>query len=305
MEKSKPHVYTMLATDVKQRLDQVAVRVYPQHSRSFLATLISEGGIKVNDKLEKPSYRVRLGDVMTLQVLPLTSLTLIPEPIPLDIIFEDDDLLIINKQQGMVVHPSAGHTSGTLVHALLHHCKDLSGIHGTLRPGIVHRIDKDTSGLIIVAKHDQSHQFLAAQLKDHSLSRVYLALVTGVMKENSGTIIAPIGRDRDDRLAMHIDGQGKAATTYFKVVERLKQHTLISCSLKTGRTHQIRVHMQYIHHPIESDLRYGHQRHPLHPHGQLLHAHQLSFCHPKTKKMMTFSSPLPDYFQAILTQLRG
>ena len=304
MKKNKSQTYTIVQDDVGQRLDQVAHKVFPKHSRSYLSSLITDGKLTVNDHVEKPSYRVRHHDLLTLEALSLTPLVLTPEAIPLDIVYEDDDLIVVNKPQGMVVHPSAGHTSQTLVHALLHHCQDLSGINGTLRPGIVHRIDKDTSGLLIVAKHDQSHQYLAAQLQDHSLSRVYLALVTGVIKENSGTIIAPIGRDQDDRLAMHVDGEGKEATTYFKVVERLKTHTLLSCSLKTGRTHQIRVHMQYIHHPIESDPRYHHQRHPLHPHGQLLHAHQLSFRHPKTKTMMTCEAPLPDYFQAILKQLR-
>jgi 23S rRNA pseudouridine1911/1915/1917 synthase len=286
------------------RLDKAMVLTLPEFTRSHLARRIEQGLILVNEMIVKPSHSLSFGDVIDIENFTQEIGPLVPENIPLDIIYEDEDIVVINKKQGMVVHPSNGHQVGTLVHALLYHCKDLSGINGEIRPGIVHRIDKDTSGLIVVAKNDAAHVFLAEQLVDHSLARTYLVLVNGVVRENKGKVIAPIGRNPDDRLAMDVVKDGKEATTLFTVVERFEEHSLLSCQLYTGRTHQIRVHMKYIHHPIESDPVYNKQKHRLHDQGQLLHAKGLTLVHPKTKAVMEFSAPLPDYFEAILNKLR-
>jgi 23S rRNA pseudouridine1911/1915/1917 synthase len=286
------------------RLDKAMVVTLPEFTRSHLARRIEQGFILVNDTIVKPSLRLSPGDIIDIETFTQEVGPLIPENIPLDIVYEDEDIIVINKKQGMVVHPSNGHQVGTLVHALLYHCKDLSGINGEIRPGIVHRIDKDTSGLIVVAKSDTAHVALAEQLVDHSLARTYLALVNGVVRENKGKVIAPIGRNLDDRLAMDVIKDGKDATTLFTVLERFEDHSLLSCQLHTGRTHQIRVHMKYIHHPIESDPVYNKQKHRLHDHGQLLHAKGLVLVHPRTKQVMEFDAPLPDYFEEILMKLR-
>jgi 23S rRNA pseudouridine1911/1915/1917 synthase len=299
----KPSI-TILEADKNQRIDQWLAKQDTTHSRARWQQLLDQGKVLVNGKIVKPSYRLNLRDELSFLPIPLTTTTLIPEDLPLSIVYEDDAIAIVDKPQGMVVHPAPGHPSGTLVHALLHHLKDLSGINGEKRPGIVHRLDKDTSGLLVIAKHDQAHQLLAEQLKDHSMKRDYYALVRGVIKEPKGRIIAPIGRDPDDRIAMDVVESGKPAETSFEVMERFAQHTLIRCHLATGRTHQIRVHLNFIHHPIESDPVYLPQKHPLHPFGQMLHAIQLTLVHPMTKKTMTFQSPLPTYFDAILKKLR-
>ncbi len=292
------------AKDIDSRLDQWLAKTDSKHSRARWQSLIDDGYVLVNGVKTKSSHRLTLKDEITLLPFPTETISIKPEALPLEIVYQDQDLAIIFKPQGMVVHPAPGHPSGTLVNALLHHLKDLSGIHGEIRPGIVHRLDKDTSGLMVVAKHDASHRFLAAQLKDHEMKRDYYALVRGVIKENKGKIIAPIGRDPDDRLAMDVIADGKEAETSFDVIERFANHTLVACHLATGRTHQIRVHMNFIHRPIESDPIYMPQKHPLHPGGQLLHAYQLTLTHPSTKKKMTFTAPLPNYFEAILKKLR-
>jgi 23S rRNA pseudouridine1911/1915/1917 synthase len=295
---------TIQLADKDLRFDQWLVKVDSTHSRSRWQQLIDQGIVLVNQKQVKPSYRLNVDDVISFLPIPLIDVPIVAEALPLKVVFQDSDLAIIDKPQGMVVHPAPGHPDGTLVNALLYHLNDLSGINGEKRPGIVHRLDKDTSGLLVIAKHDQAHRMLAEQLKDHSMKRDYYALVRGVIKENKGKIIAPIGRDPDDRIAMDVVETGKPAETTFEVMERFPQHTLIQCHLSTGRTHQIRVHLNFIHHPLESDPVYLPQKHPLHPHGQMLHAFQLTLTHPRTNKKMTFKSSLPAYFEAILKKLR-
>ena len=227
------------------------------------------------------------------------------ENIPLDVVYEDADILIINKPQGMVVHPANGHYSGTLVNALMFQADSLSSINGVIRPGIVHRIDKDTSGLLCVAKNDNAHHFLAEQLKDHTMAREYMALVRGVIKENSGTVEMPIGRDKNNRQKMAVTKEGKPAITHFSVVERFANHTLVKCQLVSGRTHQIRVHMSAIGYPVEGDPLYaGKNYDKLYKDGQLLVAYKLKLIHPQTKKEMVFEIPLPEYFEKVLDSLR-
>lgn len=286
------------------RLDKVLVSELKDRSREFIMRLIDEGEVLVNDKKAKNSYRVKENDEITINILEAKSLDATPQDIPLDIVYEDEDIIVINKPRDLVVHPSNGHEDGTLVNALLAHCTNLSGINGVKRPGIVHRIDKDTTGLLVVAKNDYAHEFLAKQLEDHTLHREYIALVKGVIKEEDGKIIAPIGRDKYNRQKMAVDVKnGKPAVTYFHVLKRFNQYTLISCVLETGRTHQIRVHMNYIGYPIEGDPVYGPKSHLLFDKGQLLHAEKLILIHPKTKKKMTFSAPLPKDFQDVIDNL--
>ncbi len=286
------------------RLDKVLVLELKDRSREFIMRLIDEGEVLVNDKKAKNSYRVKENDEITINIPEAKNLDATPQDIPLDIVYEDDDIIVINKPRDLVVHPSNGHEDGTLVNALLAHCTNLSGINGVKRPGIVHRIDKDTTGLLVVAKNDYAHEFLAKQLEDHTLHREYIALVKGVIKEEDGKIIAPIGRDKYNRQKMAVDVKnGKPAVTHFHVLKRFNQYTLISCVLETGRTHQIRVHMNYIGYPIEGDLVYGPKSHLLFDKGQLLHAEKLILIHPKTKKKMTFSAPLPKDFQDVIDNL--
>ena len=301
---NQPIQFVVNADVLNLRIDRFLANQMPDVTRNHVMHHIDKGFVLINGKAIKPSYRLRLNDVIEVKPWPLETTTLIPKAIPLDIVYEDTDIIVINKPQGMVVHPSPGHYDDTLVHALLHHCKDLSGINGEMRPGIVHRIDKDTSGLLVVAKHDTAHVGLAKKLEDHSLSRVYTALVSGVIREQKGKIIAPIGRDPDDRVAMDVIAGGKEAVTHFTVIERFSDHTLLQVALETGRTHQIRVHMKFIHHPIESDPVYNLQKHALHPLGQMLHASELTLKHPITQQVMTFSAPLPNYFEKILKKLR-
>lgn len=287
-----------------QRLDKALVNLVIDKSRSHITKMIDDNLVFVNGKSEKSSYKVKTGDVIEIEETEVQELKIEKEDIPLDIVYEDSDILIINKPQGMVVHPANGHWNGTLVNAILNHCKDLSGINGVARPGIVHRIDKDTSGLICVAKNDIAHNFLAVQLKDHTMHREYYALVKGQIKESSGEINLPIGRSKSDRKKMAVDKEnGKYAVTYFKVVRRFLNHTLVTCKLLTGRTHQIRVHMAYIGHPVEGDPLYGTRTNKVYRDGQLLTAYKLILIHPRTKKEMTFEIDLPKYFIDTINKL--
>lgn len=291
--------------DSNVRLDKYLSIKCPDKSRTFLARLIDEGEVKVNDKVTKTSYKLSEGEIVEVNIPEDKPLEVNAEDIPLDIVYEDQDILIINKPQGLVIHPAPGHYEHTLVNAILHHCTDLSGINGVIRPGIVHRIDKDTSGLICIAKNDDAHHYLSEQLKDHTMNREYYALVKGVIKENHGKIDLPIGRSRADRKKMAVNAEnGKDAVTFFDVVERYKDHTLVKCKLVTGRTHQIRVHMAYIDHPVEGDPLYNKRNaHLLTDQGQLLVAYKLNLIHPRTKKEVSFEIPLPQYFVDIINQL--
>ncbi|MBR2990247.1 MAG: RluA family pseudouridine synthase [Solobacterium sp.] len=274
-------------------------------SRSRIQMLADEGRICVNGKPVRSSYKVCADDEILMEVTDNESLDVLPEDIPLDILYEDHDLLVVNKPKGMVVHPAPGVSTGTLVNAVLFHCNDLSGINGVLRPGIVHRIDKDTTGCIIVCKNDASHERIAEQLADKTCHREYLALVKGVIREDSGMIDAPIGRDARDRQKMCVTEKGgRAARTRFKVLERFKDCTLVECALETGRTHQIRVHMKYIGHPVIGDTKYYHACRLMDTQGQVLHAERISFVHPATGEPMNFEAPLPDYFEQLLNRLR-
>lgn len=295
---------TMPEETLGMRLDK-ALSIALSKTRNHIEILFDEGHIWVNGKNEKPSYRVKENDVVEYEEKELVPSEMKKENIPLDIVYEDEDLMVINKPRGMVVHPANGHHEGTLVNALLGYCTDLSGINGVERPGIVHRIDKDTSGLLVVCKNDFAHNEIAKQLKDKTMHREYYALCKGVIKEDDGKIIAPIGRDPYDRLKMAVDVKnGKEAITFFHVEERFNQYTLVSVRLFTGRTHQIRVHMHYIGHPLEGDPLYGKKKNLLFQNGQLLHAYRITFIHPRTQKEMTFEVPLPDDFKAVLERLR-
>ncbi len=287
------------------RIDKYLSVIMEKKSRSYIQGLIHEGKVKVNDKIIKSNYKVKTGEVAKVIVPDPVELNIIPEDIPIEVMYEDDDVIVINKIQGMVVHPAPGVYSGTLVNALLYHCKNLSGINGVVRPGIVHRIDKDTSGILVVAKNDDAHNKLAAQLKDHSMTREYYALVNGVLKEHEGTINKPLGRNPNDRIKIAVVKDGREAITHFKVLERFKDYTLIKCKLETGRTHQIRVHMAYIGHPLVGDPVYGYKKQSFNLNGQLLHAKILGFIHPSTEEYMEFETPLPDYFIRILNTLRA
>ena len=288
-----------------ERLDKAISLLNKELSRSFITKLLKDGKITVNGKAEKPSYKVKENDEIDIEEIVDVKSDIKEEDIPLDVVYEDDDILIINKPQGMVVHPANGHYSGTLVNALMFKEDSLSSINGVIRPGIVHRIDKDTSGLLCVAKNDNAHHFLAEQLKDHTMAREYIALVRGVIKENSGTIEMPIGRDKKDRQKMAVVKDGKPAITHFQVLERFNDHTLVKCQLVSGRTHQIRVHMAAISHPVEGDPLYaGKNYDKLYQNGQLLVAYKLKLIHPKTKKEMVFEIERPSYFEEVLNKLR-
>ena len=287
------------------RLDKALSILLEDMSRSKIQSHLENGYILVNSKSEKPSYKLHEGDEIIVNDIPSGASDLNAEDIPLDIVYEDDDVIVINKPKGLVVHPGAGNLEHTLANALKFHSENLSSLNGEFRPGIVHRIDKDTAGLLVVAKNDTAHAFLAEQLQDHTLGRKYYALVLGNIEENEGRIIAPIGRDQKFRQKMAVDlMRGKEAETTFKVLERFSTSTLVECSLKTGRTHQIRVHMNYIGHPVIGDPVYGKGNRALYNDGQLLFAHEIHFIHPRTKKEMTFSVDLPKYFKDILEQLR-
>lgn len=272
-------------------------------SRSQVQLWIKDGRVTVADQPIKTNYKVSENDVIRLIVPEPVDGEVAPEAIPLNVVFEDSDVIVINKPRGMVVHPAPGHYSGTVVNALLHHCKDLSGINGVLRPGIVHRIDKDTSGLLIAAKNDKAHLSLAAQLKEHSITRKYLAVVQGVVTHDQGTVDAPIGRDsRDRKLYTVTERNSKHAVTHFIVLERFKQHTLLELKLETGRTHQIRVHMKFIGHPLAGDPAYSRGKEM---EGQALHAAVLGFVHPRTGEYLEFQAQLPQEMEALLERLRS
>ena len=275
-------------------------------TRSQAARLIAEGRVRVNGKPAAKSARLSGGETVTVDVPQLRETALPPQDIPLDVVYEDDDVIVVNKPTGLVVHPAPGHPDGTLVNALLHHCGDsLSGIGGEKRPGIVHRIDRDTSGLIIAAKNDSAHLALSAQLKDHSLSRTYECLVTGNMKQDSGTVDAPIGRSSADRKKMAVVPTGRRAVTHWEVVARYPGVTHLRCRLETGRTHQIRVHMAYIGHPILGDTVYGAKKPVPGLTGQCLHAAGLRFIHPRTGEPVELHCPLPPEFTAMLQKLQS
>ncbi len=287
------------------RLDKALSLILESTSRNKIQEYIDSGFVHVNNKNEKASYKLRNGDEIIIDDFPTEKYDLEAENIALDIVYEDNDIIVINKPKGLVTHPGAGNTNHTLANALKYHSDSLSSLSGEFRPGIVHRLDKDTAGLMIVAKNDEAHAFLANQLSDHTLGRNYYALVLGVVSENEGKIIAPIGRDDKYRQKMMVDlRDGKHAVTNFKVVERFANATLLDCALETGRTHQIRVHMNYINHPVIGDPLYGKGNRKLYDDGQLLFAYKIHFIHPKTKKEMEFSVPLPKYFEDILSSLR-
>ena len=286
------------------RIDKILTILLPSFSRSYISKLIEENHIRVNGNSCKASSKLKIGDEIEIDEVESKELDIKKEDIPLDIVYEDEDILIINKPQGMVVHPANGHYEHTLVNAIMAHCHDLSAINGVIRPGIVHRIDKDTSGLICVAKNDEAHLFLSEQLKNHTMARTYTALVRGVIKENSGEINLPIGRDPNNRQKMAVTrNNSKEAITYFKVLKRFNEHTLVECNLKTGRTHQIRVHFSYIGFPIEGDPLYaGRKYDKIYKNGQLLVATSLKLIHPRSKEEKIFTIDLPDYFKEILSR---
>lgn len=288
------------------RIDKFLNEQMADISRSYIQKLIKDDLVTVDLRPVKANYKVKEGDRVEVTLPEPVSLDIEPENIPLDIIYEDEDVLLVNKPKDMVVHPSAGHMDGTLVNALLYHCKDsLSSINGVMRPGIVHRIDKDTTGLLIICKNDKAHNCIAEQLKVHSITRRYHAIVWNNLSEDEGKIDAPIGRHQIDRKRMAVNYKnGKSAVTHYKVLERFGKYTYIECTLETGRTHQIRVHMTSIGHPLIGDTVYGSDRQPFKTQGQVLHAKVFGFVHPTTGKYMEFETPLPEYFEAILEKLR-
>lgn len=291
------------------RIDQyLATLKEPEISRSYAAKLLKEERILLNGKPAKASTKLKAGDVLSLDLPAPVALDVEPEDIPLDIIYEDQDVLIVNKPKGMVVHPAAGHAQGTLVNAVMYHCgSELSSINGVMRPGIVHRIDMNTTGLLVVCKNDQAHKSLAAQMKVHSITRRYVAIVIGNLREDEGTVDAPLGRSKKDRKKQAIDElNGRPAVTHYHVLERFGgAYTLVQCTLETGRTHQIRVHMASIGHPLLGDELYGPKKCPFDLQGQCLHAQVLGFIHPRTGEYVEFSSPYPAYFEELLTKLRN
>ena len=292
--------------DQQMRLDKYLAEQFPEQTRSYLQKLIKEGSVLVNGKSVKTGFQLSKGDEVCVSIPEPKELDVEPQKMDLDIVYEDEDVILINKPKGMVVHPAPGHTTDTLVNGLLYHCKDnLSGINGVARPGIVHRIDRDTTGILIVCKNDMSHNSIAAQLKEHSINRRYRALVHGNLKDDTGTIEGPIGRHPIDRKKMSINEKnGKPAVTHYTVLERFGNYTLIECKLETGRTHQIRVHMTSIGHPLVGDEVYGPAKSPFKLQGQCLHAMILGFVHPRTGEYMEFSADLPAYFEDLLRKLR-
>lgn len=298
--------YNVAESEAGARLDVFLSEENEQLSRSHVQKLISDGMVDVNGESVKANYRVKAGDNVILRIPPPVELKIEPEPISLDIYYEDCDVVVVNKSRGVVVHPAEGNYTGTLVNALLYHCRDLSGINGVMRPGIVHRLDKDTSGLLMVAKNDTAHMDLAAQLKDRRVTRRYLALIHGNIRESSGTVNAPIGRDPRDRQRMAVvDKNGKNAVTHYRVLERFGQYTFLELRLETGRTHQIRVHLAYLAHPVVGDPKYGPNRPHFDLYGQFLHAAILGFYHPRTGEYMEFKAPLPEVLDNILVNLRS
>lgn len=295
--------YSFFNEGINERIDKFLTDKIAEASRSQVQTWIKDEQITVNGSAVKANYKIQPEDKVEVTVPEPVEIDAKPEDIKLDIIFEDKDVVVVNKPQGMVVHPSLGHSTGTLVNALLHHTKDLSGINGKIRPGIVHRIDKDTSGLLMVAKNDVAHEKLSAQLKDKKAQREYVALVHGIIPHDKGTIDAPIGRDTKNRKKYAVVDNGKTSVTHFEVIERFNKFTLLRLILETGRTHQIRVHMHYIEHPMAGDPIYG-PRKTIKGNGQFLHAETLGFTHPTTNEEMKFSVPIPEIFTETLDILR-
>ena len=307
MDKNEWQTVVVEEEDEGKRIDKFLSEFMPDMSRSYIQKLFGTGNVMRNEMGVKPGYKICAGDKISISIPEAVEPKIEPENIPLEILYEDQDVILINKQKGMVVHPAAGHYSGTLVNALMYHCHDqLSGINGVLRPGIVHRIDRDTTGVLIVCKNDMSHNNIAAQLKQHSITRRYYAVVYGNIKEEDGTVNAPIGRHPTDRKKMAINYKnGKEAVTHYRVVERFGKYTWIECRLETGRTHQIRVHMSSIGHPLLGDTVYGPTKCPYgFLTGQTLHAYILGFIHPRTGEYMEFCASLPDYFERLIRILR-
>ena len=300
---------SVASEDSGERIDKYLSGKLTEYSRSYLKGLIDEGKVMVEGKPVKSSFKVTEGINISISIPPVKEAEIIPENIPLDILYEDEDVILINKPKGMVVHPAAGHYTGTLVNALMYHCRDnLSGINGELRPGIVHRIDMDTTGVIIACKNDISHRIIAEQLKEHSIKRKYQAIVYGAFKDEEGRIEGSIGRSKTDRKKMAIIPDGKPAVTHYKVIRNYtssngNNFAHIECELETGRTHQIRVHMTSIGHPLVGDEVYGVAKNPFKLDGQALHAEMLGFVHPRTGEYMEFHAPLPEYFSKLLTKL--
>lgn len=300
--------YFIVENQAGDRIDRYLSEELEDRSRSYIQKLIKDQYVIVNDKPVKANYRLSLGDMVEITLPEAKEPDIIPENIPLDILYEDQDIIIVNKPKQMVVHPAPGHYSGTLVNALMYHCgQELSGINGTMRPGIVHRIDMDTTGSLIVCKNDMAHQSLSEQLKVHSIKRVYVAIVHGNIKEDNGTVNAPIGRHPTERKKMSIHTKnGRNAITHYKVLERFGEYTYIQCALETGRTHQIRVHLASIGHPLVGDQVYGPRKCPFPKlQGQTLHAKTLGIIHPRTGEYLEINAPLPDYFIELLDRLRN
>ena len=309
MDEDSDYIIELNSEEDGERIDKYLSETLTDYSRSYLKNLIDEGRVQVAGKIVKGSFKVYNGAAITVNLPPVKDVKILPEDIPLDILYEDEDVILVNKPKGMVVHPAAGHYTGTLVNALMFHCRDnLSGINGELRPGIVHRIDMDTTGVVIACKNDLAHRFIAEQLKEHSIKRKYQAIVYGTFKENEGRIEGAIGRSKTDRKKMAIVPNGKPAVTHYKVLKNFSSpngnnYAHIECELETGRTHQIRVHMTSIGHPLLGDNVYGVAKNPFKLDGQTLHAEMLGFIHPRTKEYMEFHAPLPDYFTKLLTKL--
>ena len=283
------------------RIDKYLKELLPDQSRSYIQKLLKDGHILVNNSIIKPNYKVKADDRIQIDIPEPIEANIEAENIPLDVIYEDNDVLIVNKSKEMVVHPAPGNYSGTLVNALMYHCKDsLSNINGVLRPGIVHRIDKNTTGCLIVCKNDQSHNFIADQLSEHSINRIYTGIVYGVLDADEGTIDEPIARDKHDRKRMSVNLDGKRAITHYKVLKRFRDYTLVQFKLETGRTHQIRVHMAHINHPLLGDDQYGRQKCKFNLTGQCLHAKTIGFIHPSTKEYVEFEVGEPEYFKHLL-----
>ena len=309
IDENSDDIIELSSEEAGERIDKYLSETLTDYSRSYLKNLIDEGRVQVAGKIVKGSFKVYNGAAITVNLPPVKDVKILPEDIPLDILYEDEDVILVNKPKGMVVHPAAGHYTGTLVNALMFHCRDnLSGINGELRPGIVHRIDMDTTGVVIACKNDLAHRFIAEQLKEHSIKRKYQAIVYGTFKENEGRIEGAIGRSKTDRKKMAIVPNGKPAVTHYKVLKNFSSpngnnYAHIECELESGRTHQIRVHMTSIGHPLLGDNVYGVAKNPFKLDGQTLHAEMLGFIHPRTKEYMEFHAPLPDYFTKLLTKL--
>ncbi|WP_252503666.1 RluA family pseudouridine synthase [Sporosarcina sp. Marseille-Q4943] len=299
----EPHEIVITEEHGTGRIDKVLSEINADWSRTQIQQWMKDGAVLVNEAIVKSNYKVKTGDVIQVMEPELEELDIVAEDLNLEIVYEDTDVLVVNKPRGMVVHPAPGHATGTLVNGLMYQVKDLSGINGVMRPGIVHRIDKDTSGLLMVAKNDQAHVSLVNQLVEKSVTRIYTALVHGHIPHDQGTIDAPIGRDPKDRQSMTVIDKGKHAVTHFKVLDRFGDFTLVECRLETGRTHQIRVHMKYIGYPLAGDPKYGPKK-TIDFNGQALHAGTIGFKHPRTGEYLEFTQPLPEDFRALIEKMR-